>query len=675
MFELKSKYSPSKDQKNAIEKITSYIDKWHKYQTLWWVTGSWKTFTMANIINKMQKNTLIIAHNKTLAAQLAQEFKEFFPNNAVHYFVSYYDYYQPEAYVQKTDTYIEKESTINEEIDRLRHAATKDLLTRDDVIIVASVSCIYGIWNVDNYYENSLKLKAWEEYNREDLLKKLVSMQFTRAWNDFSPGQFTVVWDLVEIFPASEEKVVSLDFWWDELSDIKIRDPLTWTVYEDLKETLIFPAKHTVTSKDIIEKIAPQIQKELKERLEVFEGDALRTERLKTKVEYDLEMMQEVWYVNWIENYSMYIDWRKPWDAPNTLINYFWDDFLTLVDESHMTLSQVWAMYAWDKSRKENLVSAGFRLPSALENRPLKFEEFEKKMKNIVAVSATPWKYEIEMSCEKPKDFWDFDLTKWKFWKDNEKSRIIPQIMRPTWLLDPEIEVRDMEFMVDWIMEEIRQCIEKDERVLITTLTKKSSEELTDYLLNSWVKVKYLHSEIDTLERLETLKELREWKIDTIVWVNLLREWLDLPEVSRILILDAEKQWFLRSESSLIQIIWRAARNQNWKVIMYSKIDDESWLPKVSPAMQKAIDLTEFRRKLQDDFNKENSITPKTVFSSIKEIWVAWTQTKKKEKAKLSLEEKQKTIKRLELEMDVASANLDFEKAKELRDEIIKLKK
>lgn len=675
MFELKSKYSPSKDQKNAIDKITSYIDKWHKYQTLWWVTGSWKTFTMANIINKMQKNTLIIAHNKTLAAQLAQEFKEFFPNNAVHYFVSYYDYYQPEAYVQKTDTYIEKESTINEEIDRLRHAATKDLLTRDDVIIVASVSCIYGIWNVDNYYENSLKLKTWEEYSREDLLKKLVWMQFTRAWNDFSPWQFTVVWDLIEIFPASEEKVVSLDFWWDELNDIKIRDPLTWTVYEDLNETLIFPAKHTVTSKDIIEKIAPQIQKELKERLEVFEGDALRTERLKTKVEYDLEMMQEVWYVNWIENYSMYIDWRNPWDTPNTLINYFWDDFLTLVDESHMTLSQVWAMYAWDRSRKENLVSAGFRLPSALENRPLKFDEFEGKMKNIVAVSATPWKYEIEMSCEKPKDFWEFDLTKWKFWKDNEKDRIIPQIMRPTWLLDPEIEVRDMEFMVDWIMEELRQCIEKDERVLITTLTKKSSEELTDYLLNSWIKVKYLHSEIDTLERLETLKELREWKIDTIVWVNLLREWLDLPEVSRIIILDAEKQWFLRSESSLIQIIWRAARNQNWKVIMYSKLDSESGLPKISPAMQKAIDLTDFRRKLQDDFNKENNITPKTVFSSIKEIWVAWTQTKKKEKAKLSLEEKQKTIKRLELEMDVASANLDFEKAKELRDEIIKLKK
>lgn len=709
LFTLKSKYKPTWDQWSAIKDIKSYIDLGYKWQTLWWITWSWKTFTMANLIEKLNKPTLIIAHNKTLAAQLANEFKEFFPENAVHYFVSYYDYYQPEAYVAKTDTYIEKEATINAEIDRLRHAATQDLLTRKDVIIVASVSCIYGIWDIDMYSEQVFDIKVWNEYKIELLLKKLVSIQYSRAGSDFKPWNFLVSWDILEIFPSSEETVFTIEFWWDEVSQISRRNYLTWEVYEILQEVKIFPAKHTVTTKDRINEIIPNIKSELEERLRYFKEDLwdiLKYERLKTKVEYDLEMMQEVWYVNGIENYSRYLDWRKPWDPPATLMDYFPKDFLCFIDESHMTIPQISWMFAWDKARKENLVSNWFRLPSALDNRPMRFEEFEKKINQVVAVSATPWHYEIENSFEKldwknkydSSLFFDYDpLINW-VWKCSKEIRIVPQVIRPTWLLDPVIELKVMEFMIDDIMKNIDEVISKNERMLITTITKRSSEELTDYLLDNWIKTRYLHSEIDTLERLDILKDLRMWVIDVIVWVNLLREWLDLPEVSRICILDADKQWFLRSTSSLIQIIWRAARNSNWKVIMYSEklrkyslenlekdklldIDifkrdnwkriNEDWLV-ISRAMRQAIDLTYYRRILQNKYNEENWITPTTVFSSIKEIWI---KTKDKDYSVLDKKTLNKQLSKLELEMDIAAANMEYEKAAEIRDQIIEMKR
>ena len=698
VFDLQAPYSPSPDQKEAIKEIVNFVGEWHKYQTLWWVTGSWKTFTMANVIKQINKPTLIIAHNKTLAAQLAQEFKEFFPNNAVHYFVSYYDYYQPEAYVAKTDTYIEKEATVNEEIDRLRHAATQDLLTRKDVIIVASVSCIYGIWDISLYMDSTISLKVGQEIEIEVILRKLIAIQYRRAQNDFKPWNFAINWDTLEIFPASSENVVMLEFWWNEITNISIRDHITNEIYEVLNEITIFPAKHTVTNVDRIEEMLPKIKNDLEERLEYFKGigDLLKYERLKTKVEYDLEMINEVGYVNGIENYSRYLDWRQEWQAPATLIDYFWEDFLCFVDESHMTFSQIWWMYAWDRSRKENLVENWFRLPSAMDNRPLKFDEFESKLKSVVAVSATPWEFEISKSCnDKWARFFEFDpITDW-VWTADSTNRVVPQVMRPTGLLDPEIILKPMQFMVDDIMNNITEVVEKNERILITTITKRSSEELTDYLLWNWVKVKYLHSEVETLDRLEILKELREGKIDVIVWVNLLREWLDLPEVSKICILDADKQGFLRSETSLIQIIWRAARNASGKVYMYSEQikkfnkDDyereEDWLYRVdkwklanedgliiSESMRKAINMTYYRRWLQQEYNEAHSIVPKTIFSNIKDMWI---KNKKKDLENIDRKTLDKELKRLEVEMDIAAANLDFEKAAELRDMILEIKR
>ena len=702
MFELKSKYSPSWDQSQAIKEIMENINAWSDFQTLLWVTWSGKTFTMANVIEKIQKPTLVIAHNKTLAAQLAQEFKEFFPDNAVHYFVSYYDYYQPDAYVAKTDTYIEKEATINEEIDRLRHAATQDLLTRKDVIIVASVSCIYGIWDIDAYTDKIFNIEVGKEYKVEELLKQLVSIQYKRASSDFKPGNFLVQGDVLEIYPSSSETVITIEFWGDEVSQISSRNHLTGEVYEYMKDVVIFPAKHTVTTKDRIESILPEIKIELEERLKYFKEDlwdVLKYERLKTKVEYDLEMMQEVWYVNGIENYSRYLDGRKPGLAPATLMDYFPKDFLCFVDESHMTFSQIGWMYAWDRARKENLVENGFRLPSAMDNRPLKFEEFENKIQQIVAVSATPSQYEITKSCTEPQIFFDFDPVKHGAWESSPEYRVIPQVIRPTGLLDPEIILKSMEFMVDDVMKNISEVVAKDQRMLITTITKRSSEELADYLIENGVKVKYLHSEIETLERLDILKELREWKIDVIVWVNLLREWLDLPEVSKIAILDADKQWFLRSASALIQIIGRAARNEHGKVYMYSeyrklgtesleleedniylwklyrqdkwKLINEEWLV-ISEAMRKAIDLTYYRRWLQDAYNKKHNVTPTTIFSQIKDMWL---NNNKKEYALLDKQGIKKEISKLELEMDIAAANTEYEKAAELRDRIIELKR
>lgn len=713
MFELHSKYKPTGDQPKAIEEIIKYIQDGYKYQTLWWVTGSGKTFTMANIIKKIKKPTLIIAHNKTLAAQLATEFKDFFPDSAVHYFVSYYDYYQPEAYVKKTDTYIEKEATINEEIDRLRHAATQSLLTRKDVIIVASVSCIYGIGDISAYEEATFDIQVGKSYKIEDILKNLVSLQYRRAGSDFKPWTFQVMGDLLEIFPASEEHVYSIEFWGDEVSQITKRNVLTGEIYEYFQEIQIFPASHTVTSKDTIEKIIPAIKTELDERLSYFKeiGDDLKYERLKTKVEYDLEMMQEVGYVNGIENYSRYLDGRKSWTPPETLIDYFPEDFLCFIDESHMTIPQIGGMYNGDRARKENLVENGFRLPSALDNRPLKFPEFDKKMKQVICVSATPARFEIEASSDTPQVFFDFDPTAWKLWKSNEKNRIVAQLIRPTGLLDPMIEVKPMEFMVDDIMQKIEYVEEKNERMLITTLTKRSSEELTDYLLENGIKVRYLHSEIDTLERLEILRDLRQGTIDVIVGVNLLREGLDLPEVSRIAILDADKQGFLRSEPSLIQIIWRAARNSGGRITMYSekirnienileniskkekfefseisledfekykiiRIDKGKWMMDdgriISESMRKAIALTYYRRNLQKTYNEKNAITPTTVFSSIKDMGI------KKGKKNINIKDSfsaEKEIKRLELEMDIAAANLDFEKAADLRDTIIEIRR
>ncbi len=754
IFNLKSKYSPAWDQESAIKSLLNYLNLGYKWQTLWWVTWSWKTFTMANVIQNFNKPTLVIAHNKTLAAQLAQEFKEFFPDAAVHYFVSYYDYYQPEAYVKKTDTYIEKEATINEEIDRLRHAATQSLITRKDVIIVASVSCIYGIWDISMYQSSTISLKIWQIIPIEEILLKLVAIQYKRANSDFKPWNFLVSGDLLEIFPSSSETVYTLEFWWNEITQITRRNYLTWEIYEYLQGIEVFPAKHTVSSKERIEEIVPEIKKELEERLAIFKesSDVLKYERLKTKVEYDIEMMQEVGYVNWIENYSRYLDWRASWEPPATLIDFFGNDFLTLIDESHMTIPQIGWMFAWDKARKENLVENGFRLPSAMDNRPLKFEEFENKLKQVIAISATPWEYETKNSCSSNpsafgiplikgdndsrdvslkhleinnsyKKYLNFSPTKDWVWFDDETCRIVSQIIRPTWLLDPLIEIKSMEFMIDDVMTSIEEVIDKNERMLITTVTKRSSEELTDYLLENWIKVKYLHSEVETLDRLQIIKELREWKIDVIVWVNLLREWLDLPEVSKIAIVDADKQGFLRSEQALIQIIWRAARNENWKVVMYVekrrnppipnpfppgekgdelnksfslggedpwkadrgllmweeiyRIDKWKWINKdnlfISNAMRKAIELNYYRRTLQNDFNKKHWIVPKTVFSSIKEIWI--NTVKKRDYILIDEKEIKKEIARLELEMDIASANTEFEKAAELRDQIIALRK
>ncbi len=742
VFKLKSKYSPAGDQGEAIKALNSFLNEGHKWQTLWGVTGSGKTFTMANIIEKQNKPTLVVAHNKTLAAQLAQEFKEFFPEAAVHYFVSYYDYYQPEAYVSKTDTYIEKEATINEEIDRLRHAATQSLLQRKDVIIVASVSCIYGIWDIDSYIEQTFELQVGLTMEIEEILKKLVLIQYSRAGADFKPGNFQVMWDLLEIFSPSQETVYSIEFWWDEISQISRRNYLTWEVYEYLESIKVFPAKHTVSSKEKIEAMIPLIQEELEDRLDTFKlsWDVVKQERLKTKVEYDLEMMQEVGYVNGIENYSRYLDWRNPWDPAQTLMDYFGDDFLTLIDESHMTIPQIGGMYAWDRARKQNLIDNGFRLPSAFDNRPLQFDEFESKLNQVIAVSATPNVYEIRTSENKWVEFYDkekiritkdqIDASNLKFkktskfynfdpttdwdWEHSENCRIISQVIRPTGLLDPEIQLKWMDYMVDDIMNSLREVVEKNQRMLITTITKRSSEELTDYLLENWVSVKYLHSEVETLERLEVLKELREWKIDVIVWVNLLREWLDLPEVSKIAIIDADKQGFLRSESALIQIIGRAARNVEGKVVMYveerkntgqthrsaptennvgvnlcvhpdvellwqiiTRVDKWKWINPdwliISNAMKKAIDLNYYRRWIQKEYNIKHWVTPQTIFSSIKEVAVsAWT---KREYSLSTEKDIKRTLARLELEMDIAAANMEYEKAAEIRDEILDIKK
>jgi excinuclease ABC subunit B len=675
MFKLHSPYSPTGDQPEAIRKLVDSLRAGNDFQTLLWVTGSGKTFTMANIIAELQKPALILAHNKTLAAQLAQEFKEFFPENAVHYFVSYYDYYQPEAYVVKTGAYIEKEATINEEIDRLRHAATESLLTRRDVIIVASVSCIYGIGEPEEYEKQCLRFVVGQDYVLEGIIAWLVGLQFRRATADFKAGMFHILGDTLEIWPSSSEHILRLEFFGDTLERITRTEEFTHTILEEKEEAIIFPAKHFVTSRDIVDTIIPKIQEEALERVRFFQEQwkLVEAERIKMRVEYDMEMLAETGFVNGIENYSMYLSGRMPGDTPSTLLDFFphltpnpspkgegnsgnppslkekglGDEggFLTFIDESHMTIPQIGGMYAGDRARKENLVNYGFRLPSALENRPLKFTEFEQKIGQTVFVSATPSHYEAE----------------------HEKV-VAEQVIRPTGLLDPTIEIEDMEFMVDSLMKNIQAVRNRGERALITTITKKSSEDLALYLAENGLKVRYLHSEIETLERLEILRDYRMGVIDVIVGVNLLREGLDLPETSFIGILDAEKIGFLRSKTALLQIIGRAARNVNGKVVMYSANC------KLSIAMRDAIDETNRRRDVQIAYNTKHGITPETIISSIKEISIP---SKKKSAFDGGTVQGnvEVYIKRLELEMDVASANLDFERAAELRDELFAVKK
>lgn len=601
---------------------------------------------MANIIQKTQRPTLIIAHNKTLAAQLCQEFREFFPENAVHYFVSYYDYYQPEAYIQKTDTYIEKDSAINEEIDRLRHAATEALLTRTDVIIVASVSCIYGIGNREAYLWGILHFQTHERYVMKDVIDQLVTLQFERSTNDFKPGMFRVLGDTLHIFPASREEYYSLEFFWSELESIKVVHPISWKVLETVPNVTIFPASHTVTSPAHVKAITPVILQEMEARVKFFKdaGSIVAAERIKTRVEYDLEMMGEVGYVKGIENYSRYLDGRKPGEPPVTLIDYFPENFLTFVDESHITLSQIGGMFAGDKSRKDMLIENGFRLPSAYDNRPLYFDEFQSKIHQFICVSATPGKSDIENG-----------------------GPIVEQIIRPTGLLDPVIVVEPMDRMVESLLTNVRQCVDRGERALITTITKKSAEDLASYLGEHDVRAHYLHSEIDTIERLEILRDLRTGKVDVIVGVNLLREGLDLPEVSFIWVIDAHKQGFLRSTQSLIQIVGRAARNEHGHVIFYS----HEWT--ISRSMQETMDITAHRRELQMKYNADHGITPKTILSSIKDLGFKGKKEEKKSETPKwkNASQKEAYIKRLELEMDVAAANLDFERAAELRDEIM----
>lgn len=644
MFALKSNYQPTGDQPTAIKALVESIEKWNRYQTLQGVTGSGKTFTMANIIQKVQRPTLIIAHNKTLAAQLCQEFREFFPENAVHYFVSYYDYYQPEAYIQKTDTYIEKDSAINDEIDRLRHAATEALLTRDDVIIVASVSCIYGIGNKEEYIWGVLRLEVGQKYVIKDLINHLVGLQFDRAATDFKQWMFRVLGDTLQIFPASKEYYYSVEFFGTEIEAIRVVEPISGHVRESVPDLMLFPASHTVTSVEHVKAITPIIKAELAERMAYFaeKGNVVAAERIKTRVEYDLEMMNEVGYVKGIENYSRHLDGRQPGDPPMTLIDYFPENFLTIVDESHITLSQVRGMFAGDKSRKDMLIENGFRLPSAYDNRPLYFHEFEWKIKQFVCVSATPGDSAIERG-----------------------GPLVEQVIRPTGLLDPEIAIEPMDKLVESLLDNIRMAVERGERSLITTVTKKSSEDLASYLKEHGVTAHYLHSEIDTIERLKILKDLRTGKVDVIVWVNLLREGLDLPEVSFIGIVDAHKQGFLRSTQSLIQIVGRAARNSNGHVIFYS------YEGQISRSMQETMDITARRRKIQIDYNEKHGITPTTIISSIKDL--GFKEKKEVISAIPKGVDREAYIRRLELEMDIAAANLDFEKAAELRDIILEL--
>ena len=650
MFKLHSKFEPTGDQPQAIDALVSGINKGEKYQTLLGVTGSGKTFTMANIIQKVQKPTLILAHNKTLAGQLYSEFKEFFPENAVEYFVSYYDYYQPEAYMPQTDTYIEKDSAVNEEIDKLRHSATASLFERKDVIIVASVSCIYGLGDPEDYTGLTLSLRPGMTIERDNLLRMLIDRQYDRNEIDFKRGKFRVKGDTVEVYPSNEnEKAIRIEFFGDEIEKISEINPLTGHRIGTRNHVLIFPNSHYATSKEKMKRAIGTIEQELEQRIEEFKSQnkLIEAQRIEQRTNFDIEMMLETGFCQGIENYSRHISGRAPGSAPYTLMDYFPKDYLLIIDESHVTIPQVRAMYNGDRARKESLVEYGFRLPSAFDNRPLKFDEWENRINQVVFVSATPADYEAE----------------------HAKDNVVEQIIRPTGLLDPKIEVRPVEHQVDDLIEQINEVVQNHERVLVTTLTKKMAEDLTAYLKNIDIRVTYMHSDIDTLERMKILKELREGKYDVLVGINLLREGLDLPEVSLVAILDADKEGFLRSERSLIQTIGRAARNVNGRVVMYA---DE-----LTQSMEKAISETNRRRKIQMAYNEEHGITPQSIKKEIRDDIKATIVDETAEKYNIGKDGKtiDDVIEELTTQMLKFAAKMEFEEAAKLRDEIKELEK
>ncbi|MCA9346571.1 excinuclease ABC subunit UvrB [Candidatus Saccharibacteria bacterium] len=648
-FKIKSEYKPTGDQPAAIEALVNGISKGEKEQVLLGVTGSGKTFTMANIIEKTQKPTLVICHNKTLAAQLYEEFKSFFPENAVHYFVSYFDYYQPEAYVPRSDTYIEKDSDINEEIDRMRHAATDALLTRRDVVIVASVSCIYGIGSPSDYSDLSIKLKVGERRLRDKFIRQLTDIQYQRNDIDFHRGTFRVRGDVIDIFPASEEVAYRAEFFGEELESLTKMDALTGEILSKPTSVTIFPSSHYVTPNEKLKVALGKIERELENRVKQFEseGKLLEAQRLKQRTQFDIEMLEQTGFVKGIENYSRYLTDREEGEQPATLLDYYPDDYLLLIDESHMTMPQIRGMYNGDRARKEVLVDYGFRLPSALDNRPLTFTEFERHVNQAIYVSATPAEYELSRS-----------------------SKPVEQVIRPTGLLDPKIEIRPIEHQVDDLIAEIRDTVEKHQRVLVTTLTKRMSEDLTEYLQELGLKVAYLHSEVDTLDRTDILRDLRMGVYDVLVGINLLREGLDLPEVSLVAILDADKEGFLRSAPALIQTIGRAARHEEGKVIMYADV--------MTKSLTAAIDETNRRRAIQEKYNTDHGITPQGVKKAIAERMNHEESIRDKKKhidlRKIPKDEYGTLIKDLESQMHLASANLEFEKAAELRDLISEIK-
>jgi len=652
-FDLQFPYQPKGDQPAAIDRLVKNLNAGVKHQTLLGATGTGKTFTMANVIQKIQRPTLVLAHNKTLAAQLCSEFKQFFPNNAVSYFVSYYDYYQPEAYIATTDTYIEKDASINEEIAKFRHAATVNLLSRRDVLIVSSVSCIYGLGSVEDYAAFAFDLKVGEERKRDKLLRHLTDIQYNRSHMEFKQGMFHVLGDTLEIFPPDRDTIYRLEFFGDVIERITEADSFTGEELQELQEIKIFPAKHDITSKEKIGQAVVQILEEMEMKRQEFlkQGRLLEAERIKTRTEYDMEILKETGYCQGIENYTRYLNQREPGTPPATLLDYFPDDFLLIADESHISIPQIGGMYNGNYSRKETLINYGFRLSSAHDNRPLKFNEFEGAIGQAVYVSATPAQYELKIS----------------------EGEVIEQIIRPTGLVDPQVEVRPRKGQIDDLLNEIQKRIASNERVLVTTLTKRSAEDLTDYLTDAGIRVKYLHSDIHTMERIEILRDLRLGKFDVLVGINLLREGLDLPEVSFIGILDADKEGFLRSKSALIQIIGRCARNVNGFVVMYAD--------RITDSMKGAMGETDRRRAIQVEYNQKHGITPETIMRAIKDIAMDGENRGEKEgimkidPKKVPKSEMPRFIKELEDQMELASLNMEFEKAAELRDEIDVLKR
>lgn len=687
-FKLESKYKPAGDQPNAIKGLLNSLSLGYKHQTLIGVTGSGKTFTMANVIAEVQRPTLVMCHNKTLAAQLASEFQEFFPHNAVHYFVSYYDYYQPEAYIPRSDTFIEKETQINEEIDRLRNAATQSLLSRRDVLIVASVSCIYGLGNPANYLDLSVKLKVGESYKRDKLLRRLADLQFSRNDYDLKRATYRAQGDTLEIVLASEDTVIKLEFFGDELEKIIRRDMLTGDEIEQMDEVMIFPAKHFVMPEDRLPMAIDNIRDELKDRLKELkkQGKVLEAARIEQRTNFDLEMLANTGFVAGIENYSRQMEGREPGSPPSTLIDYFPDDFLLFVDESHQTIPQIGAMFEGDKSRKTTLVDYGFRLPSAMDNRPLKFHEFEGKVNQVVYVSATPGPYELRKSLVENENVLGVSGKKKGVRKSMStktfptttellKTTVVEQINRPTGLLDPTIEIQPIQHQVDHLLEQIKMRIKNKERVLVTTISKRMAEELSEYIKEHGIKAQYLHSEVETFERLEILRDLRLGVYDVVIGINLLREGLDLPEVSLVAILDADKEGFLRSETSFMQIMGRAARHLHGHVIMYAD--------RITGSMERAIKETTRRREVQQKYNKKHGITPKSVMKKVAESRMAGAkeaipsgeEAREVDVSKLDKNEVKYYIDELEDQMDLAAKNLEFELAARLRDRISDVKK